>query len=250
MTELRWILLAIGAAVVAGVYWWSRRTAMDADDAEPTRVEPRLEPTPVAASSDGVDAEPEPVYDSDAPTVQYSLPESGDQLTIPMPDDVVEDEPAGEDAFAAPDRVIRLNVVARDGTSFLAADIVGALRAEGLRFAHHDVFHKFVSDGNPASDEAPLFSVSDMLRPGTFDLETLAERQLQGVSLFMALPNVGDAVAVFAEMLATGRRLAATFGGLLVDERGCAVSRQSASHMREDIINYQLEARKAGEQEE
>ena len=254
MTELRWILAALGAVVVAGVYVWSRRSAtQETGPHDEERVAPSLDV--VAPTAD----EPDPLFDADdlaagnAPTAPMPLdvPASGDQLTIPMPGDPRHDEEdLGNDSemsYAEPDRVIRLHVVARDDAPFLAADMVGALRAQGLRFAHHDLFHRFEKDGNPGPHEPPLFSVSDMLKPGTFDLETLADKELSGVSLFMGLPNPGDAVAVFAEMLATGRRLAATFGGLLVDEQGCAVSRQSASHMREDIINYQLEARRQDE---
>ena len=249
MTELRWILAALGVVVVAGVYFWSRRSVpSDVGPQDDERVAPSLDVVSPPVS------DPDPLLDADdiaagnAPTAPMSLdvPASGDQLTIPMPGDPLPEDD-DEAPYAEPDRVIRLHVVARDDAPFLAADMVGALRAQGLRFAHHDLFHRFEKDGNPGPNEPPLFSVSDMLKPGTFDLETLADRELSGVSLFMGLPNPGDAVAVFAEMLATGRRLAATFGGLLVDEQGCAVSRQSASHMREDIINYQLEARRQDE---
>ena len=73
---------------------------------------------------------------------------------------------------------------------------------------------------------------------------------MRGVTLFLALPCPGDAVATFADMLATGRRLAATLGGQLVDTQGCTISRQSASHMREDIINYQLSLRTQTDAEE
>lgn len=256
MSELRWILALVGAIVIAGVYLWSRRADAGSQASDVGRVEPSLEgvagDTPPDADAPAGEM-PEQARETVDPhgddvTVPQRAPTpppaSGDQLTIPMPDDDDYDEESG---VVEPERVIQLHVVARDDSPFIAADIVAALRAEGLRFAHHDVFHRFDTDGNPGPDEPPLFSVADMLKPGTFDLETLADKQLKGVSLFMGLPNPGDAVAVFADMLATGRRLAATFDGLLVDEQGCAISRQSASHMREDIINFQLEARRNDE---
>jgi cell division protein ZipA len=143
-----------------------------------------------------------------------------------------------------------MHLVAKENEPFNASQIVAALRAEGLRFAHFDLFHRFTDKGNPSPGSKPLFSVSDMLKPGTFDLETQSDKPMRGISLFLALPNPGDAVAVFADMLATGRRLAATLGGQLVDNQGCTISRQSASHMREDIINYQLSLRTQSDSEE
>lgn len=252
MTELRWILIALGIVLVAGIFWWSRRTDSTADRLGARR-EPdlggdsRADEAPTIASEEIIS----PVELSSAEAADYDDLESGDQLTIPMPGETSEPdvaaEPEPEPMIA--DKIVKLHLVAREDAPFVAADVVAALRAESLRFAHYDLFHRFEIDGNPGPTDRPLFSVSDMLKPGTFDLETLADKQLKGISLFLALPSPGDGVAVFADMLATGRRLAATLDGQLVDEQGCSVSRQSASHMREDIINYQLGARAKADEE-
>jgi cell division protein ZipA len=257
MTELRWVLILLGIVLLVGIIWWSRRTPAARPDSTGTRREPELgdvtlasgEPTQADAPEhidDDVVPEPAPIT-APAPSMTY---ESGDQLTIPMPGEEPEDLPPAEPEPIVADKIVKLHLVAREGEPFVAADVVAALRAEKLRFAHYDLFHRFESEGNPAPTDRPQFSVSDMLKPGTFDLETLADKQLKGISLFLALPSPSDGVAAFADMLATGRRLAATLGGQLVDEQGCSVSRQSASHMREDIINYQLAARAQADEEE
>lgn len=250
MTELRWILIALGIVLVAGIFWWSRRADSTADRLGARR-EPDLgrssladEAPTIAVQNSPGKAEPSAVEPAD-----YADLESGDQLTIPMPDEAQEPDAATQPEPIVADKIVKLHLVAREDAPFSAADVVAALRAESLRYAHYDLFHRFEVDGNPGPTDRPLFSVSDMLKPGTFDLETLADKQLKGISLFLALPSPGDGVAVFADMLATGRRLAATLDGQLVDEQGCSVSRQSASHMREDIINYQLGARAQADEE-
>ncbi|MFK7888882.1 MAG: cell division protein ZipA C-terminal FtsZ-binding domain-containing protein [Gammaproteobacteria bacterium] len=254
MSELRWILIALGIALVAGIFWWSRRSASAPAASVSTRREPDLGDSPVLSEAPTVADVPEVVHSSadaivDATVDPYAELESGDQMTIPMPGDPVAAEAPQEPEPMVADKIVKLHLVAREDAPYVAADVVAALRAEGLRFAHYDLFHRFEIEGNPGPTDRPLFSVSDMLKPGSFDLETLADKSLKGISLFLALPSPGDGVAAFADMLATGRRLAATLGGQLVDEQGCSVSRQSASHMREDIINYQLGARTSADEE-
>lgn len=260
MTELRWVLILLGVLLLAGIIWWSRRTPSAQPGNANTRREPDLGDvhSPSADYHNTSDSEPveEPMIAAAPETPRRSASvdtttyESGDQLTIPMPGEVMDEEPPAEPEPMVADKIVKLHLVAREGEPFVAADVVAALRAEKLRFAHYDLFHRFESEANPAPTDRPVFSVSDMLKPGTFDLETLADKQLKGISLFLALPSPTDGVTAFADMLATGRRLAATLGGQLVDEQGCSVSRQSASHMREDIINYQLAARAQADEEE
>lgn len=230
MTELRWILGLLGVVILVGIYLWGRRPSSAAGEDAPAP--PRQTPK---------------IGDLGAKPKVTSPPRTAPTLTEPPPEPepppVRAAEPSASEAQPAPeppvaDKIIKLHLVGKEGETFNAADLVAALRAEGLRFGHFDLFHRFAGEGNPTPDSQPLFSVSDMLKPGTFDLETLAEKEMRGISLFMLLPNPGDPVAVFADMLATGRRLAATLAGQLVDSQGCSVSRQSASHMREDIINY------------
>lgn len=234
MTELRWILLGIGILVIGGIYFWSRRSGGVSDPAGQRR-----EPS-IGGASSVDDTGTATGVDLSLPAVD-PVPDTGDDLTVPFRTEEVPEPTAPEPPVA--DKIVKLHLVASEEAEFSAAKVVASLRAEGLRYAHFDLFHQFEGEGNPGPDAQPLYSVSNMLKPGTFDLETLADTSMRGISLFLVLPNPGDAVAVFADMLATGRRLAATLGGQLVDTQGCSISRQSASHMREEIVNYQLSAR-------
>ncbi len=245
MTELRWILLGIGILVIGGIYYWSRRSVA-ASGKSAQRREPSI--GGVAAGPSGDDPGLASGLDLSLP-VADPVPDTGDDLTVPFRTDEAPQPVAPEPQPPVADKIVKLHLVASEDAEFSAAKVVASLRAEGLRFAHFELFHQFSGEGNPGPDAQPLFSVSNMLKPGTFDLETLADTSMRGISLFLVLPNPGDAVAVFADMLATGRRLAATLGGQLVDTQGCSISRQSASHMREEIVNYQLSARTSADAE-
>lgn len=241
MSELRWILIAVGIVVIGGVYAWSRRNGSAGANSQNDRVEPNM-------GGLGLSPEPGAVGETGSVDEQVVAPPTPKATVEDPPNETERAEPEPEPMVA--DKIIKLHLVAKEDSPFNAGEIVAALRAEGLRFAHFDLFHRFAGEGNPGPDAKPQFSVSDMLKPGTFDLENLSDQSMRGVSLFLVLPNPGDAVAVFADMLATGRRLAATMGGQLVDNKGCTISRQSASHMREDIINYQLSLRKQSDTQE
>lgn len=150
-------------------------------------------------------------------------------------------EPPAENTSmpVVPDKVIALHLLPKADGVFDGIDFVGAVQAEGLKFGRFDIFHRF-KDPDDVIDSTPSqFSLANMLKPGTFNLTDLDRQQFKGASLFLVLPGPEDAVAAFADMVATGRRLAATLDGQLLDAKGTVLSRQSASHLREDIINYQ-----------
>jgi len=138
-----------------------------------------------------------------------------------------------------PEKVIALHLMPKAGNIFEGIEFIGAIQAEGLKFGRFDIFHRF-ANAETAGDAPPSqFSLANMIKPGTFNLHDLETQEFKGASMFLVLPGPEDAVAAFADMVATGRRLAATLDGQLLDAQGTALSRQSASHLREDIINYQ-----------
>lgn len=108
------------------------------------------------------------------------------------------------------DRIIALHVVA-EGGMFRGEDILSAVRRAGLRHGPMGIFHHF----NPAGQvsDIPLFSVSDLREPGTFDLERMGELTTRGLSLFMCLPTPSDDRVVFEKMLDTANLLAQLLGG-------------------------------------
>lgn len=239
--------MLIGAVIVAFVYLWGRRApAEPKGTAEVARRAPELgdvDDTPPLAPTRTTRSAHEPSLGPQSAQAPVAAPE-------PEPGPELEPEP--ESATSEPtaaDKVVILHLVSGDDKELDAAEVVAALRAEGLRFGHYDIFHRFSDEGNPGPNSQPHFSVANMLKPGSFQLDKLKETTIKGISLFLQIPGPPDPLAAFADMLATGRRLAVTVSGQLVDGQGCTVTRQSASHMREDIINHLHSAKIASEQE-
>lgn len=210
MSELRWVLLGLGVLVIGGVYLWERGLV---------RL-PRLRKEPTG---------PGPADEQDR----------GEAKTVAGPNESSEEEsagPLGASVAAQPlngaERVVTVRFI--PGSEMSGEQVVLALRAAGLRHGHYGIFHRF-------SDELrdqPLFSVANLTEPGSFDLTTLAETTIPGMSFFMVLPGVGDPVDRFDLMVGTARSLAHELGAELHDEKGSSWSIQRERYVREEIIKY------------
>jgi len=114
-----------------------------------------------------------------------------------------------------PSTVIIMYVVAAEGKPFKGQAILKAFHAHKLRFGELDVFHRIQGVGDKAQT---IFSVSNMLNPGTLIPEDLVHAHIKGLSLFMKLPGPFDAAAAYDDMLHCAKHIAATLDGTLKDE--------------------------------
>jgi cell division protein ZipA len=216
VTELRWVLVLLGLAVVAGVYLWGRkRSSQPAQQAHSGRVEPKLEEPPAwqgAGSDDAFVLQPRSPGDED--------PDLGD---IEHQDGNFETEPS---------RILLVHVRAAKGSSFQGAELFAALKNEGLRLGDHGAFESLSDTGEP------LFTVANMVEPGTFPKEAGDNFATQGITVFMVLPGPGG-VESLAAMIASARSIARTLGGDVLDETGSTLTNQGATHLREQAIEFQ-----------
>ena len=67
----------------------------------------------------------------------------------------------------------------------------------------------------------------------------MADARFRGLSLFMLLPGPVRGVDAFADMLATARRIAEQIRGDVKDRNRSTLTRQTAHHIREEIIAFE-----------
>src|SRR5690625_1076227 len=110
-----------------------------------------------------------------------------------------------------------------------------AIFDQGLLNCSMSIFHRYrdARGGGPVQ-----FSLANMVKPGTFDLDAMESFQTPGASLFMTLPLEGDSVAAIDLMLATAKTLAETLGGELKDENRSAMTRQTMEHDRQRVLDF------------
>jgi cell division protein ZipA len=133
------------------------------------------------------------------------------------------------------ERIVSLFVIAREGHAFNGADLIVAAEKAGLEYGDMGIYHRLV-DGR--REVGPIFSVANMLKPGSFDLTRVDTLRTPGLSFFMALPGPVTALDAWDAMLPTAQRLAELLDGQVLDEERNALGRQRIAHIRDELRGW------------
>lgn len=240
---LRLIILFVGALLLLWI-WFSGQPRKPRRERRSRRPEPGIEEVPSLRSDDGeASALPRWVKDAKAGTTAVEDERAGC-------DDWAEQrstQPGAEAEARAPqpgservdsrlpsefEKVVVLHVIARDAEGLRGADLVVAAEKAGLSFAAPGVFYRF---HDARSDAPPVFTVANMVKPGTIDLGNIDTLRLPGLTFIMTLPGPLSALDGWDIMLPTAQRLADLLDGLLLDEEHNALGRQGIAHMRDQL---------------
>src|SRR5690242_12719805 len=221
-TELRVIVAVVGVLVLALIYFFGRprrpgqserRTAKRGED---VRIEPTLGP-----------ADGEPRQGELDVSLQAELDRLGQGLAA---------KPARSSVGVRPDRkierIVTLFVAARPGETIAGSDVVVAAEKAGMQFGDMGIFHRLASG---KTDEGPVFSMANMVKPGNFDMTRLDALQTPGVTLFMTLPGPLPALDAWEMLLPTAQRLAELLDASVLDEQRNALGRQRVAHLRDEL---------------
>lgn len=130
--------------------------------------------------------------------------------------------------------VLVLSVLAPEGRLFGGTEIFAAAGSAGLQFDTRGIFHAYPATGG----EMPIFSMANILEPGSFDRARMATIGTPGMVLFLQLPGPQGGREAFATMLAAARQLSAQLGGSLGDGRRRPLSGQAARALVEQATPY------------
>ncbi len=209
MSELRWILLLIGALIVAGVYAYTRYQRHVRDEAGFGERRVARDVLETATGEEALLTDPGDVPDlGDLPAID--LGRDGDGAAPPRP---------SEDLLV-------MHVCAGEGQTWSGAAVVKAAEAVGLRRTDKDIFRYFLAG------EHALFYVADMFKPGVFDWRRMDKFQTRGLSLFMRLPATCPATEALKAMLGCAGGLTETLGGDLLDAERRPLSEEALARMR------------------
>ena len=159
------------------------------------------------------------------------------QSPVSQPSEIKQQTPA-----AQPSEVIVLNVVARGGREFRGDDLLEVLITSGLKFGEMNIFHQRFRGTN---NGPVIFSVANILNPGTFDLNSIHEFSTVGVSLFLALPSPINNLEAFDLMLGVAQRIQEELDGELKDDHRNVMTAQTIEHYRQRIRDFELRQLKA-----
>jgi cell division protein ZipA len=220
MEALRWLLLLLGVLVLAGVYLVGARArrlqATRNDPGATTRRVPPVTPGEAQALEHELGVLSEMLADERGQPHRRA-PEPSQQ---PLPLDAASApyrQPAPQQAKATPHReetllVIQIRPRAPDAR-FRGPDILAAAGAARLSHGQRHIFHRDTPQG------AALFSLVNLVEPGTFDPEAMADFSTPGLALFMNLPGPHAPDAALAEFLAAAHTLGTRLDGVLYDDQ-------------------------------
>lgn len=135
-----------------------------------------------------------------------------------------------------PDEVIVFNLMAKSGYVFDGEMLLAVLVEEGMKLGEMDIFHRHLDDDG---DAPVLFSLANMVVPGTFNLSKMAEFVTPGVSMFLSLPIAADSIAAYENFVVTASNLAAKLDGDLKDENRNVLTKQAIEHARQRVMEYE-----------
>lgn len=202
------------------------------------QAEERTEPSfgfqdsaPEAASREEAELRQEPSFSA----LQDDEPDAAPQ-SEPMRSTEPTPQAEPERPAQVPDEVIIINIMAREGEVFVGESLLDVLLQVGMRYGDMNIFHRHARENG----EGPvLFSLANMVKPGTFDLDNMASFQTPGISLFLTLPLAVDSIKAFDIMRDSAWAIADAMGGELKDENRSVMTRQTMEHCRQRIAEYE-----------
>jgi len=162
------------------------------------------------------------------------------ELFSETPEDFIQNDEGDDDSqddFQEPEEVIVINVMAKQGELFAGSDLLPILMQHGMRLGKMSIFHKHAD----SSDNGPVvFSMANMVKPGTFDVTQMEEFSTPGVSFFLQLPNAFGNMKSFEQMLSAADSIKESLNGDLKDEHRSVITRQTIEHCRQRIQDFEL----------
>ncbi len=187
---------------------------------------------------------------SQEPVVAESQPTLDETITSPFEAPTQEMEVAEERVAAVPHeepeepktqpeepemQVIVLNVHCAGEEPFVGTQLFDSLQQNGLIYGEMNIFHRHV---DLSGNGKVLFSVANMMHPGTLEHGDPADFTTKGISFFMTLPCFGEAEQNFNLMLRTAQQIADDMGGNVLDDHRNLMTPDRLAAYRRQIVEF------------
>ncbi|MGY2572603.1 cell division protein ZipA [Vibrio sp. C8] len=282
MQELRFVLIIVGALAIAALLfhglWTSKKEGkskfgdkplgkleVEQEDTVPSRAfapeddyeiirkdrkEPDFGLSDTASEADPLISDYEPTVDA---TTAINTVEDEMELDVPsmvvekdkeeaQADSVTEEQPSATDNKEPKSdemEVIVLNVHCTGNEPFVGTKLFDSMQQNGLLYGEMDIFHRHADMSGTGK---VLFSVANMMQPGTLKHDDPAEFTTKGISFFMTLPCFGDPAQNFKLMLKTAQQIADDLSGTVLDDARNMMTPDRLDAYRKQIQDFKIKA--------
>jgi len=118
----------------------------------------------------------------------------------------------------------------KENVFLLGSQINSSAQAMGLTFGEMNIFHYKSAGRN-------VFSMANMLEPGSFDADTIHDLKTSGLTLFMQIRQ-GDPLDDLTEMLQRSYQLAGLLGARLCNHKRQTLTEQDAENYRKQVRGF------------
>jgi len=151
-------------------------------------------------------------------------------------------EPTNVELSTVQPEVLALSVVMPNNQIMQGAALLPMLLTLGLKYGEMNIFHRHQDN---AGSGPVTFSLANMMNPGSFDLDTMETYATQGVTLFMMLPNAGNAFDVYQQMLSAAKQISEEFNAQILDDKRNIMTKQTEQHYESRIRSFEIKNRAA-----
>jgi len=233
MSVLQWALLIVGAVAVIAVYVLSRRS---------NRLPNDWAPPSARGSAPGV--LPKPATDQMDMFAQGKRGSEFDEFGVGKPRKRTAAEQLADEAEAAAvaagsapakppveEKIVTLLIAEREGTAIFGPKIHAALKAQGLQFGDHRIYHRQQSG-------KAVFSVASLVKPGVLDPAEQEGFCTPGLTVFMLLPGPATPQVALQDMIATSQALAGALNAEVFDAGRQPFTTETARTLRADVESW------------